>query len=594
MIGIERGRSSSPSSRVFMPSARQRPGRRAHRRPARARRPGRASTRPQHEAPDAALAVGAPAAAEQRDARPIDPVADSESTAGSATRLPSTAAATTRMVPIAKPSKIVLPERNMPDIAAMTVRPLMATRAAGGRCGDRGSRRGSRAARPAPRGRGGGRTASSRRRPPCPTSRITLDMDSDIGTTWLATPVRPTSRDAGERQQHRDAGGDQRAEREDQDQQRDRQRRAARPARSPCRACRRAPSRRCRRRSRRSAGRGAPPAPRRSPASVAPTRSLAPSGSPGTVQVMSAGLAVGGALRRLEALDVGQALQAGAGVGVDGLQVGVGEARAVAGADEDALLLRRVEPGRLGQGRCAGRVAVALLRVVDLDRARHAAGDDARDDEGEPEAQRPPRMGGAPAGRADDESLGLHERISRYAIADDPIVRPARQHRAMGVLRPGVWTALPPADGGPPAARDLLQPLDQRQRGGWRALPPYRQQAPGGGRRGDADGHDVAPRWRARAPGRGRRRRRRRRSPGWRRSRRSRRPCAARSRPPRRPRRPWTRTRWWAAPRDRRRARPAAPGGGRRARASAAGRRAAGRGPRGRRAGRRGPARRAA
>ena len=37
------------------------------------------------------------------------------------------AAATTRMVPIANPSKIVLPERNMPDMAAMTVRPLMAT-----------------------------------------------------------------------------------------------------------------------------------------------------------------------------------------------------------------------------------------------------------------------------------------------------------------------------------------------------------------------------------------------------------------------------------------------------------------------------------
>ena len=52
---------------------------------------------------------------------------NSERTAGSATRLPSTAAATTRMVPIAKPSKIVLPDRNMPDIAAITVRPLIAT-----------------------------------------------------------------------------------------------------------------------------------------------------------------------------------------------------------------------------------------------------------------------------------------------------------------------------------------------------------------------------------------------------------------------------------------------------------------------------------
>ncbi len=126
MIGIERGRSSSPSRRVFM--VRVGRARTTSAPPAStSATTGRSRTRRSTKA-QARLSRSA------RQKRPSSGMRgrstqspSSERAAGRATRLPSTAAATTRMVPIAKPSKIVLPERNMPDMAAMTVRPLIAT-----------------------------------------------------------------------------------------------------------------------------------------------------------------------------------------------------------------------------------------------------------------------------------------------------------------------------------------------------------------------------------------------------------------------------------------------------------------------------------
>ena len=50
-----------------------------------------------------------------------------DSTAGSTVTEPSTATATTRIVPTAKPVKTMLPAKNMPAMAIITVRPEMTT-----------------------------------------------------------------------------------------------------------------------------------------------------------------------------------------------------------------------------------------------------------------------------------------------------------------------------------------------------------------------------------------------------------------------------------------------------------------------------------
>ena len=85
-------------------------------------------------------------------------------------------------------------------------------------------RRASARAR-APRARGAGRTASSRRRRPGRSSRITELIDSSTRIRWLNSAVSPSAAEhRGDAEQQRDAGGDERAEGEDEDQQRHRQR----------------------------------------------------------------------------------------------------------------------------------------------------------------------------------------------------------------------------------------------------------------------------------------------------------------------------------------------------------------------------------
>ena len=178
----------------------------------------------QHEAPDPALAVGAPVAAEQRDARTIDPVADQREDGGQGDETAEDGGAD---------------DQDGADREALEDRVAREEHAGHGR-DDREAADGHRAAgggcggqdRVAVRGAAGPLLAGAAQ-----VEQRVVDADRHADQQdhaghrvghrdEVARDAGQAERggDAGERQQHRDAGGDQGAEREDQDAQGDGQR----------------------------------------------------------------------------------------------------------------------------------------------------------------------------------------------------------------------------------------------------------------------------------------------------------------------------------------------------------------------------------
>ena len=193
-------------------------------RPARARRPA-GQHAAQHEAPDPALAVGAPVAAEQRDARRSTQSPTSERTAGRARTAEDGGG----------------DDQDGADREALEDRVAREEHAGHGR-DDREAADGHRAAG----GGGGGQDRVAVRGAAGPllagaaeVEQRVVDADRHADQQdhaghrvghrdEVARDAGQAERggDAGERQQHRHAGGDQGAEREDQDAQGDGQRRA--------------------------------------------------------------------------------------------------------------------------------------------------------------------------------------------------------------------------------------------------------------------------------------------------------------------------------------------------------------------------------
>ena len=171
------------------------------------------------------------AAADERHAPLLDPVAEPGEQGGQHGQRADIATATTMIVPTANEMNVLSPVRNMPAIATITVMPEIEHRAAGRRGGGRERRARSR---PAAR--------SSRSRSQVEERVVDADREADqqdhladevasIGTT-LAREGDEAERgeDGGEREQQRHAGGDERAEDEDEDDERDRERELARPS----------------------------------------------------------------------------------------------------------------------------------------------------------------------------------------------------------------------------------------------------------------------------------------------------------------------------------------------------------------------------
>ena len=171
---------------------------------------------------------------------------------GARSREPSTATATTRIVPMPNETNTALPARNMPAIAAMTVKPEISTARpeVAAAAFERGLA--SRGRRRVPPSRAAGRTSSSRRRP---RDRRAGRRSTTLSSSGVELADRAEQADraehGGEAEQQRQAGGDERAERDQQDDQRDRERERPRPSGSPARRPCRSPSRPTRRRTRR-------------------------------------------------------------------------------------------------------------------------------------------------------------------------------------------------------------------------------------------------------------------------------------------------------------------------------------------------------
>ena len=132
----------------------------------------------EHEAPEARLAGRLLAAAEVRHAAPIDTVAELREHRGQH-RQRADHRAEGRRASSRSPSpvKIRLPAMNMPGHRDQHGRARDQHGLTGGRGGAEQRRTAAPARAPAPRARGGGRRASSRRRPPCRSGGSRAEVD---------------------------------------------------------------------------------------------------------------------------------------------------------------------------------------------------------------------------------------------------------------------------------------------------------------------------------------------------------------------------------------------------------------------------------
>ena len=148
-----------------------------------------------------------------------------ESSAGRTVSEPSTAIATTIIVPIANDMNVLSPVKNRPATATITVRPEMSTErpdvaaaasSAAARCGRRPLFALAADVEQ--------RVVDADREP---DQQHDLETESSIGTSWLGRARARRREDRREREHDRQDRGDERAEDEQQDHERDRQREQA-------------------------------------------------------------------------------------------------------------------------------------------------------------------------------------------------------------------------------------------------------------------------------------------------------------------------------------------------------------------------------